>query len=74
MKLMPTPERASLVLLILYCIDLIWKLAFWNQFTHGLNLWMVAVALIVRFTFMGGLLVMYLRFRKSAKSRSQDSA
>ncbi len=74
MKLMPTPERASLVLLILYCVDLTWKLAFWSQFTHGLNLWMIAGALVVRFAFMGGLLVMYLRFRKSAKSRPHHSA
>jgi len=73
MKLMPTPERASLVLLILYSADLIWKLSFWTQFTRGLNLWMVAGALIVRFGFMGALLFMYLRFRKSAKSRSRDS-
>ena len=73
MKLMPTPERASLVLLILYCADLIWKLSFWTQFTRGLNLWMVAVALTVRFSFMGALLIMYLRFRESAKSRSRDS-
>ena len=62
------------MLLILYCVDLIWKLALWNQLTHGLNLWMVAGALIVRFAFMGGLLIMYLRFRKPVKSRPHDSA
>jgi len=73
MRLMPTPERASLLLLILYCVDLVWKLAFWNQFTRGLSLWMVAGALTVRFAFMGALLIMYLRFRKSAKNRSSDS-
>jgi hypothetical protein len=74
MKLMPTPERASLVLLILYCLDLTWKLAFWSRLTQGLSLWMVAGALIVRFAVMGGLLVMYLRFRKSTKNRPPNSA
>ena len=33
-----TGERAALVLLIAYCLDLAWKLAHWSELTKGIGL------------------------------------
>jgi len=42
-----TGERAALVLLIAYCLDLAWKLAHWSELTKGLDWWMIAMALLM---------------------------
>jgi hypothetical protein len=42
-----TGERAALVLLIAYCLDLAWKLAHWSELTKGLDWWMIAMALTI---------------------------
>jgi hypothetical protein len=66
-----TGERSVLLLLIVYCLDLVWKLANWHQLTDGLDWWMTALALGIRFAFMGGLLLVFLRLRKAARSASK---
>jgi hypothetical protein len=33
-----TGERAALVLLIAYCLDLAWKLAHWSELNEGIGL------------------------------------
>jgi hypothetical protein len=62
-----TLERTSLLLLVLYCGDLLWKLAHWSVFSGRLPWWSIALALSVRFTVMGGLLYLFLRARKAAR-------
>ena len=54
----------ALILLVLYCADLVWKVAHWSQYSSGLRLWMILVALSLRLLFMGFLLWMYLRARR----------
>jgi heme/copper-type cytochrome/quinol oxidase subunit 2 len=63
-----TGERAALVLLIAYCLDLAWKLAHWSELTKGLDWWMIAMALTIRFAVMGGLLFLFIRMRRAHKS------
>jgi len=52
----------------MYCLDLAWKLAHWNELTRGLEWWMIALALAVRFAVMAGFLYFYLRLRRSSKN------
>lgn len=63
-----TGKNAVLVLLILYCIDLAWKLAHWQALVGNLEWPMVALALTVRFAFMAGLLMLYLRISRRESS------
>jgi hypothetical protein len=63
-----TVERSALVPLVAYCLDLAWKLVNWGEFSRGLDWWMIAMALTVRFAFMGGLLFLFIRVRKARKS------
>jgi TRAP-type C4-dicarboxylate transport system permease small subunit len=63
-----TGERAILLLLVVYCVDLAWKLVNWGQLTKGLDWWMIAGALTVRFAVMGGLLVLFIRIRRTRPS------
>jgi hypothetical protein len=56
----------ALILLILYCADLFWKLAHWSQYSAGLTVSTVVFALTLRMLFMGFLLWMYLRARRAA--------
>ncbi len=60
-------QRVTLLLLVAYCLDLVWKLSHWSEFKDDIAGWGVALALIVRFTFMGFLLYLYLRLRKSSQ-------
>ena len=59
-----TGKNAVLILLILYCLDLAWKLAHWHALADGLEWWIIAGALTVRFAVMAGLLVGYLRISR----------
>lgn len=54
----------ALVLFVLYCLDLIWKLAHWGQYAAGMSLGAIVVLLFFRLLFMAFLLFMYLRARK----------
>jgi hypothetical protein len=60
-------QRAILILLIAYSLDLVWKLFHWTELTGDVAGWGVALALIVRFAFMGFLLYLYLRLKKSSQ-------
>jgi hypothetical protein len=66
-----TLERLALFLLIAYCLDLAWKLAHWGQLSNGLAWWTIALALTVRFAFMGFLLFMFIQARKAKKAASK---
>lgn len=61
-------QRATLLLLVAYCLDFVWKLSHWSEFTSDIDGWGVALAFIVRFSFMGFLLYLYLRLRKSSQN------
>jgi hypothetical protein len=66
-----TLERLVLVLLIVYCLDLAWKLANWRELSGGLDWWMIALGLTIRFAFMVGLLFLFIRTRTARKSGSK---
>jgi hypothetical protein len=58
-------RRSALFLFIVYSLDLGWKLANWDE-TFGLVPWWgLALGLAFRFGFMGFVLFLYLRLRKS---------
>jgi len=54
-----------LFLLVVYSLDLAWKLANWNEAFGGVAWWGIALGLAVRFAFMGFVLFIYLRLRKA---------
>jgi hypothetical protein len=54
----------ALILFLLYCLDLVWKLAHWSQYSAGMSLSAIVVLLFLRLLFMAFLLLMYLRARK----------
>ena len=58
MRKLFTLKYAPLVLLIVYCLDLFWKLPI-GRFSRALTL-----ALTVRFSFMAGLAWLYFHFKK----------
>lgn len=51
----------ALILLLLYCVDLAWKLAHWSQYSAGLKTSTIALALTFRLVFMAFLLWMFVR-------------
>jgi len=51
----------ALILFLLYCVDLIWKLSHWGQYSAGLKTSTIALALAFRLVFMAFLLWMYVR-------------
>jgi hypothetical protein len=55
----------ALILFVLYCADLIWKLVHWSQYSAGLAAWQIGMALGLRLVFMAFLLWMYVRARRS---------
>jgi hypothetical protein len=55
----------ALVLFVLYCADLAWKLAHWSQYSAGLRISTLAIALTLRLLFMVFLLWVYLRARRA---------
>jgi hypothetical protein len=65
MKFQRWQERAALFLLVLYCLDLTWKVADWKELSRGLPWWGIALGLAVRFLVMGFILFMYLRLKKA---------
>jgi hypothetical protein len=58
-------RRAALFLLLVYCLDLAWKLAHWREFFSGIAWWGIALGFTVRFAFMGFILSLYLRLRNA---------
>src|SRR5579872_5137703 len=60
----PWQKRAVLFLLIVYSLDLVWKLASWNEAFNGVPWWGIALGLAVRFVIMGFILSLYLRLKK----------
>jgi hypothetical protein len=66
-----TFERIVLVLLVAYCLDLAWTLANWRELSGGLDWWMIALGLTIRFAFMGGLLFLFIQTRRAKKSGSK---
>ncbi|MBV9075291.1 MAG: hypothetical protein JOZ10_16820 [Acidobacteria bacterium] len=64
----PTIKSAAkwiaLILFLLYCADLIWKLAHWNQYSAGLARPKLAAAIALRLLFMAFLLWVYMRARR----------
>jgi hypothetical protein len=64
----PNLRRAAkwiaLILFVLYCADLIWKLAHWSQYSAGMSVLTIAVLLTLRLLFMAFLFWMYMRARK----------
>ncbi|HKR30038.1 MAG TPA: hypothetical protein VJT08_06160 [Terriglobales bacterium] len=65
----PSLRRAAkwiaLILFVLYCADLIWKLAHWNQYAADLAPWQLGTALTLRLVFMAFLLWMFVRARRA---------
>ncbi|HEY2821354.1 MAG TPA: hypothetical protein VGJ06_09970 [Candidatus Acidoferrum sp.] len=68
MKPNPTAALACLFLLVVYSIDFLWKAFHWRAYAWGVPWWAIALGLAVRFAFMGGLVVLYLRLRKKQQS------
>jgi hypothetical protein len=58
-------QRAVLLLLVLYSLDFVWKLSHWGALTKRLDWWALAMALTVRFAFMGGLLYALFRLKRA---------
>ena len=56
----------ALILFVLYCADLAWKLAHWSQYSAGQKGSTIAVLLSVRILFMAFLLWMYFRARRTS--------
>ena len=65
-----TGKNALLTLFILYCVDLAWKLAHWHEMVGGLEWWIVAGALTVRFAVMAGLWIGYQRISQRESSNA----
>lgn len=55
----------ALILFVLYCADLGWKLAHWRQYAVGLDRWQLGTLLMLRLLFMAFLLWMFLRARRA---------
>ena len=63
------PQNAILLLLVIYCVDSLWKWSHWAEYAEGLEPWMLALALSIRLGFMAALFFGYRNARrKSAKS------
>ena len=65
-RLRSTSKWIALLLFILYCLDLGWKLAHWSQYSAGLKPSSIGLLLTVRVVFMAFLLWIYLRARKAS--------
>jgi len=63
-------RRAAFIVLFVYCLDLAWKLAHWSETFGGVPWWGLALGLSIRFAFMGFILSIYLRVRKSSQEQS----
>lgn len=64
MKSRTWQKRAVLFLLVVYSVDLAWKVANWHDAFGDAPWWGIALGLIVRFSFMGFMLFLYLRLKK----------
>ena len=62
-------NRLLLLLFILYTGDSLWKFGHWHAYTGGLQPWILAIALAVRFSFMAGLIWFYLRANRKSPER-----
>jgi cytochrome b561 len=60
----------ALVLLIGNALDLCWKFVHWSQYSAGVKLWQIAIALAVRLFFMLLLLLVFLTGRSRAAGES----
>jgi len=60
-----TAKWVALILFVLYCADLVWKLAHWSQYSAGLKISTIVIALTFRVIFMAFLLWMYFRARRA---------
>ena len=56
-----TAKWIALLLFILYCVDLVWKLAHWSEYSAGLKTSTLVVAIGFRLVFMLFLFWIYLR-------------
>ena len=65
-KVRAAAKWVALTLFVLYCADLVWKLAHWNQYSAGLKISTFAIALTLRLLFMVFLLWVYLRARRTS--------
>jgi hypothetical protein len=63
----------ALILFLLYCVDLAWKLAHWGQYSADLKTSTIALALTFRLLFMAFLLWMFLRARTKDETDQSDS-
>ena len=64
-KLRRSAKWIALLLFILYCVDLGWKLAHWSQYSAGLKPHTIGLLLAVRLMFMAFLFWIYLRGRRA---------
>ena len=67
-RLRRTSKWIALLLFILYCVDLVWKLAHWSQYSAGLKTSTIVWIIAVRLVFMAFLLWIYLRGRQAEDS------
>jgi len=56
----------ALILFLLYCADLAWKLTHWSQYAAGLRVPTIILLIGLRSAFMVFLLWMFLRARRSS--------
>jgi hypothetical protein len=63
-------RRAAFFLLVIYCLDLAWKLADWHDTFSDLSWWGIALGLTFRFAFMGFLLYIYSRLKKTPQEET----
>jgi len=64
-RLRRTAKWIALLLFILYCLDLAWKLAHWSQYSAGLKSSTLVLAIGFRLVFMAFLFWIYLRGRRA---------
>jgi hypothetical protein len=60
-----TAKWIALILFVLYCVDLVWKLRHWSEYSAGLKVSTIVIALAFRLVFMVFLLWMYFRARRA---------
>jgi hypothetical protein len=66
-----TLEKAVLLLLVVYCLDLVWRLANWGDLANGVPWWGIALGLTVRVAFMAGLVFLLIRTRRANKANGK---
>lgn len=73
MKKLFRAENAALFLLVVYSVDILWKLLHWNEAFGLLPWWGVTLLLPFRFALMLWFLWLYMYARRGRASKPLDS-